>query len=70
MMNKAHIYEIRVEGVLSENWSDWFEGLTVEPTPDEATTLRGMLADQAAMLGVLARIHALHLTITTLKKLT
>ena len=60
-MNKPCIYEIRVEGALAERWSDWFEGLDIDAEPDGETTLRGPLTDQAALFGVLTRIHSLNL---------
>ena len=60
-MHKPCIYEIRVEGVLAERWSDWFEGLEVYSEQNEETTLRGLLTDQAALFSVLTRIHSLNL---------
>ena len=61
IMHKPCIYEIHVEGVLEERWSDWFEGLAVCPDQNGETTLRGLLVDQAALFNVLTRIHALNL---------
>ena len=29
MMEKTCLYEIRVEGHLSDRWSDWFDGLAI-----------------------------------------
>jgi hypothetical protein len=56
-------FEIRVEGELPENWSYWFEGLEVRPAGPGVSTLRGPLADQAALHGVLVKIRDLNLTL-------
>jgi len=48
-------YEIRVEGILGERWTAWFEGLQVSSEGTE-TLISGPLADQAALHGVLVKI--------------
>jgi len=45
-------YEIRVEGILGERWTAWFEGLQVSSEGTE-TLISGPLTDQAALHGVL-----------------
>lgn len=58
-------YEIKVKGHLDEQWSPWFEDLTIttgfndDGTP--ITTFTGHLVDQAALHGVLARIRDIHM---------
>ncbi len=61
-------YEIRVEGCLSANWTDWFEGLEIHNDGEGVTTLRGRLLDQAALFGTLSRIHALNLKLLSLQR--
>jgi hypothetical protein len=60
-------YQIKVQERLSENWSDWFGGMriTVECRGDGAsiTTLIGVVADQAALRGILDKIWDLNLTL-------
>ena len=56
-------FEIRVEGELPADWSFWFEGLEVRSDRPGESTLRGLLADQAALHGVLAKIRDLNLTL-------
>lgn len=68
-MNKPGAYEIRVEGLISEHWSGWFEGLAILQASDEETILNGNLVDQAALLGVLNKIHGLNLTILAVVRL-
>ena len=65
-----HLYEIRLEGLIPENWSGWFEGLTIQQAFDEETILRGVLADQAAMLGILTKIHSLNIKILTVTRVS
>ncbi len=69
-MNDPLIYEIRVEGHLTDGWSDWFEGLMIDNDPNGETTLRGLLSDQAALLGILNKIQALNLTLISVSKMT
>lgn len=62
-MDRPWYYEIRVAGHLTDGWSDWFEGLAIRNEPNGDTILGGPLADQAALLGVLNKIHTLNLTL-------
>ena len=55
-------YEIRLQGRLDDRWSAWFDGMTLSTGPDPArdgvlTVLRGRVADQAALHGLLARLR-------------
>lgn len=52
-------YEIRIAGRLGPEWVDWFEGLSVTPGPDGSTVLAGVVIDQAALHGHLARVRDL-----------
>lgn len=60
-MDKPYWYEIRVEGRLAEQWSNWFDGLAIQTDPDDETTLSGWLPDQSALFGTLTKIHNLNL---------
>ena len=67
--DKAAIYQIRVMGTLDAVWSSyWFEGFTVTPQANGESLLRGQVADQAALLGLLARIHDLGLAILSVRR--
>jgi len=66
---KAQHYEIRVEGYLRNNWSDWFEGLAVSHEEDAKgepvrTVLSGTM-DQAMLHGILMRICSLSLPLVS-----
>ncbi len=69
-MDTPWIYEIRVEGHLGDRWSDWFEGLAIRNDPDGEATLIGPLSDQAALFGVLARIHDLNIPLIAVRRLS
>ncbi len=64
------IYEIRVKGCMDENfWADWFGGLDFIVDQDRAeTTLRGPLADQAELYGLLSRLRNKGLTLISVQQ--
>lgn len=53
------VYEIRLQGHLGPEWSDWFEGLVITLAEDGTTLLTGPVIDQAALHGLLRRIRDL-----------
>jgi hypothetical protein len=55
------IYHIRVKGNLDEKWADWFDGFVKTSRDDGETLLTGTVVDQAALHGVLGKIHGLGL---------
>ena len=69
-MDKPYIYEIRVEGHLADGWSNWFEGLAIRNETDAETALTGVITDQAALSGVLTKIHNLNLILVSVKRLS
>jgi hypothetical protein len=60
------IYEIKVLGVIDQTWSDWFDGFSIL-TSDQNTLLHGEVTDQAALLGLLNKVHGLGLTLISVK---
>jgi hypothetical protein len=68
-MDKPRIYEIRVEGHLTDCWSDWFEGLIIRNDSAGETILHGPFTDQAALFGALSKIQALNLTLVSVNRL-
>ena len=69
-MDIPRVYEIRVEGHLGDRWSDWFDGLAIRNDPNGETRLTGLLSDQTALYGVLAKIHNLNLVLVSLVRLS
>jgi hypothetical protein len=53
------IYQIRLEGHLGRQWTDWFDGLTITLTDDGDTILTGPVVDQAALHGLLKKVRDL-----------
>ncbi len=62
-------YQIRLIGALDTCWSDWFDGFTITVQGDE-TLLSGIVPDQSALHGILAKINDLGLSIVSVTKLT
>ena len=60
-------YEIRILGVLDEQWSSWFNGLTISSQEIDSdipiTTLTVRDPDQAQLRGILNKIWDLNLTL-------
>ena len=63
----AH-YEIRVDGVLDSRWAAWFDGLQVSDDGEE-TVISGLLTDQPALHGLLAKIRDLGLCLISVRRL-
>ena len=61
-------YEIRVAGVLDSRWAAWFDGLQVSGHTDE-TVISGLLTDQPALHGLLAKVRDLGLTLIAVRRL-
>ena len=55
------IYQIRLEGHIRRQWTDWFDGLTITLTEDGDTLLTGSVVDQAALHGLLKKVRDLGL---------
>lgn len=66
-------YQIRIQGRLSQGWSDWFDGMIVTVERNgrglSITNLTGTVADQPALHGLLARIRDLGLPLLLVKHL-
>jgi hypothetical protein len=67
-MDMLWFYEIRVAGLLTDRWSDWFGDLKIQSDGSGETSLRGIVVDQSALFGVLNKIHALNLTLVSVTR--
>ena len=56
-------YEIRIQGTLSPDWAEWFEGMEIRLEGEDQTILMGRIVDQADLHGLLARVRNLNLTL-------
>ena len=61
-------YEIRIQGRLSDTLAESFEDFTKAVRPAE-TVMRGEVADQAALRGLLDRIQSLGLELIEVRRL-
>lgn len=59
-------YEIQVKGYLDARWNELFEGMTIA-WKDNVTTISGMVTDQAALHGLLARVRDYGLVLLSIK---
>ena len=55
--------EITVKKRLDFNWSEWFEGLTIQHTDQDETILSGLVVDQSALYGLLTKLCNLGLSL-------
>lgn len=61
-------YEICIEGQMNPNWSEWLDGMTITLLEGSQTLLSGPLADQAALLGLLMKLHNFGLLLLSVKR--
>ena len=62
-------FEIHVKGHLDESWSDWLENLELQTLDNGDMLLTGHIGDQAALMGVLNKLHRLNLTLLSLSEI-
>jgi hypothetical protein len=60
-------YKLRVAGHLDDHWSPWFGDLTLTHESDGTTSLTGVVADQAQLHGLLAKIRDLGVTLMSVE---
>ena len=60
-LDQPMVYQIRVNGHLGPQWTNWFEGLTITLEDSGDTTLTGSVVDQAALYGLLRKVRDLGL---------
>ena len=61
-------YQILIRETLDSTWADWFDGLSISSLPDGSTLLCGPVIDQAALNGLLNKIHHLNLTLLSVQR--
>jgi hypothetical protein len=68
-LNQLQCYEIRLKGHLDDQWSEWFEGLTITLEEDANTLLTGLVVDQAALHGLLKKVRDLGLPLVSVSQI-
>lgn len=66
---KPCTYQVKVQGTLTPEWSNWFEGFSISLQAQDETLLTGQVKDQAALHGLLARIASLGLPLLSVSRL-
>ena len=61
-------YEIRIQGHLGLQWTDWFEGLAITQQAHGETLLSGPVVDQAALHGLLNRVRDLGMPLLSVNR--
>jgi hypothetical protein len=62
------IYQIRIQGHLGHQWTDWFEGLTIILEDNGETLLTGLVVDQAALYGLLKKVRDLGMPLLSVNR--
>jgi hypothetical protein len=60
-VSEGETYEIRIQGRLEGRWSAWFDGMELVDDVDGSTLIRGQVADQAALHGLIQKVRDLGL---------
>ena len=61
--------EIRVKGYINEDWSEWFDGLTIIHSDRNETIITGPIVDQSALYGMLNRLRDLGLPLVSVNRI-
>jgi hypothetical protein len=63
--DQPRVYQIRIGGHLGQEWTDWFEDLTITLEEEGDTLLTGPVVDQAALYGLLKKVRDLGLPLVS-----
>ena len=63
-----NIYTLRVGGELTEEWSAWFEGMTIHHEVEGETLITGQIEDQAVLYGLLKKIRNLGIPLISINR--
>jgi hypothetical protein len=67
--DRPSIYQIILQGHLSDQWSDWFDGFSITLDGLGQTILVGPVNDQAALHGLLKKIRDLGIPLISVNRL-
>jgi hypothetical protein len=62
------VYQITVKGHLGVRWGEWFGGMMITQTASGDTLISGLVADQAALYGLLRKVRDLGLPLLALSR--
>ncbi|MBI4675064.1 MAG: hypothetical protein HY741_25775 [Chloroflexi bacterium] len=62
------VYQVRIEGHLGCQWTDWFGGMTITLQDNGETLLTGAVIDQAALHGLLEKVRDLGMPLLSVNR--
>lgn len=62
------IYQVKIKGYIDANWSDWFDGWSIEHEGEDSSVLTSPLVDQSALYGVLIKINDLNIQLISVQR--
>ncbi len=62
------VYQIRIAGHLSRQWTYWFGGLTITLEANGDTLLTGPVTDQAALHGLVRKVRDLGMPLISVNR--
>lgn len=71
-LDQPAYYRILVQGWVSERWAEWVNGMSMIRRGDDSeptTALCGVVADQAALLGLLQKLNDLGFVLLGVRRL-
>ncbi len=66
--NTPAVYRIRLQEDLGSEWNEWFCGFEVIEEANGGVLLTGMVADQAALHGLIRKVRDLGLTLVSVQR--
>ncbi|MCK5157280.1 MAG: hypothetical protein KAQ69_12695 [Spirochaetales bacterium] len=67
--DQSMIYQIRLKGCLTGQWSEWFGGMTVTLDDSGDTLLTGPVKDQAVLHGLLRQVRDVGMTLISVNRI-
>ena len=67
--NTPAIYRIQLQENLGSDWNEWFNGLAVTNKAQGGSLIEGMIADQAALHGLIRKVRDLGLTLVSIQRM-
>ena len=67
--SQAMVYQIRLQGHLGRQWTEWFGGLAIILKENGDTLLTGLVVDQSALHGLLRKVRDLGMPLLSVNRI-